>query len=66
MKAILLGLIRCYQVIPRVRACRFSPPCSEYTYQAIAKYGIFKGSLLGIRRIFKCHPYSKGGLDNVV
>lgn len=62
----ILKLIRLYQRLPRRRACRFMPSCSEYAYQAIAKYGIFKGSLLGIRRIFKCHPYSKGGLDNVV
>jgi len=42
-------------------ACRFIPTCSEYFYQAIEKYGIIKGTLLGLRRIFKCHPWSKGG-----
>ncbi len=66
MKQWLLNFIRLYQKWPRSRACRFYPTCSEYAYQAIAKYGIFKGSLLGIKRIFKCHPWSKGGLDNVV
>ncbi|OIN89300.1 membrane protein insertion efficiency factor YidD [Candidatus Beckwithbacteria bacterium CG22_combo_CG10-13_8_21_14_all_01_47_9] len=65
MKQLFLGLIRFYQKQPRVNSCRFSPTCSEYGYQAIAKYGIFKGSLLGIKRIFKCQPWSKGGLDNV-
>jgi len=66
MKKLLLGLIRLYQNLPRVNSCRFNPTCSDYAYQAIAKYGIFKGSLLGIKRIFKCRPGSKGGQDNVV
>ena len=62
----MLRLIRLYQKFPRDGSCRFVPTCSEYTYQAIAKYGIFRGSLLGTKRIFKCHPWSKGGQDNVV
>lgn len=66
MKTAVLAVIRFYQAIPRVHACRFSPSCSEYAHQAIAKYGIFKGSLLGIKRIFKCHPLSRGGVDHVV
>lgn len=45
------------------KACRFQPTCSEYTYQAIEKYGILLGSWKGLRRIFRCHPWSKGGLD---
>ncbi len=45
--------------------CRFSPTCSEYTYQAIEKYGVVKGSWLGFRRIIRCHPWSKGGIDSV-
>lgn len=47
------------------KACRFTPSCSEYTYQAIDKYGILKGAFLGFRRIIKCHPLSKGGFDPV-
>ena len=39
-------------------ACRFSPTCSIYTAQAIRKYGIIHGSVLGIKRLFRCHPYS--------
>ncbi|MEK7140951.1 MAG: membrane protein insertion efficiency factor YidD [Patescibacteria group bacterium] len=45
--------------------CRFTPTCSEYMYQAIAGYGIIHGLSLGIRRILRCHPWSKGGEDPV-
>lgn len=45
--------------------CRFYPTCSEYTYQAIEKYGIFKGGMLGTYRILRCNPFSKGGYDPV-
>ena len=38
------------------KKCRFYPTCSEYTKQAIDKYGIIKGSLKGIKRILKCNP----------
>jgi len=44
-------------------ACRFTPTCSQYTYQAVEKYGAMKGLYLGIRRIIRCHPWSKGGFD---
>ncbi len=43
--------------------CKFYPTCSEYTMQAIQKYGIIKGIYLGIKRILKCNPFSKGGYD---
>lgn len=43
--------------------CKFYPTCSEYTKQAITKYGIIKGCLYGIKRIVKCNPFSKGGYD---
>jgi len=43
--------------------CKYHPTCSEYTMQAIEKYGFFKGSLLGIWRILRCNPFSKGGYD---
>jgi len=46
-------------------ACRYKPTCSEYTYQAIERYGIIYGSWLGFKRILRCHPWSKGGLDQV-
>ena len=41
--------------------CKFYPTCSEYTKQAIEKYGVIRGCMLGIVRIFKCNPFSKGG-----
>ncbi|OGC47729.1 membrane protein insertion efficiency factor YidD [candidate division WWE3 bacterium RIFCSPHIGHO2_01_FULL_35_17] len=48
-----------------LKVCRFQPYCSEYSYQAIEKYGIIKGSFMGIYRILRCNPFSKGGLDPV-
>lgn len=43
--------------------CKYYPSCSEYTKQAIEKYGLCKGILLGTKRILKCNPFSKGGYD---
>ena len=70
MKNFVLTLIRFYQKTWFARIpifgegiCRFKPTCSEYTYQAIEKYGILGGSLLGFKRIIRCHPWSKGGKD---
>ena len=68
MKRFGLELIKLYQltisqVLPH--ACRFTPTCSEYTYEAIGKFGIFKGIELGIRRIARCHPFNPGGYDPV-
>lgn len=45
--------------------CRFQPTCSEYAYQAIYKYGAIKGLMKGIWRLFRCHPFSRGGNDPV-
>jgi putative membrane protein insertion efficiency factor len=64
-----LALIRFYQAtlsrsLPS-GTCRFSPTCSHYSYQAIAKYGLLKGSALSAWRILRCQPFSKGGYDPV-
>ena len=45
--------------------CRFKPTCSEYTYQAIEKYGVIIGCGKGMWRIMRCNPWSKGGYDPV-
>ncbi len=68
MRTLALGLIRGYQltwsrIMPPV--CRFTPSCSDYTYEAICKYGFFKGVFLGSRRIMRCHPFHPGGYDPV-
>lgn len=68
MKKLALLLIRFYQkfISPLFPpTCRFYPSCSEYTYQAIARYGLFKGGWLGIKRISRCHPWNPGGYDPV-
>lgn len=43
--------------------CKYYPTCSEYTKQAVDKYGIIKGNVLGLFRIIKCNPFSPGGID---
>ena len=61
-------LIKVYQLLLRPlfpSACRFTPTCSEYSIQAIEKYGFFKGVTLGIRRISRCHGGNVGGLDEL-
>lgn len=71
-----LGMIRLYQktISPdhgwfRARFpygyCKFYPSCSEYTYQAIDKFGFFKGFFKGTWRILRCNPWSRGGMDLV-
>lgn len=45
--------------------CRYQPTCSQYTYDAIKKYGLIKGGLMGGWRILRCNPWSKGGHDHV-
>ncbi len=63
-----LFLIRMYQkfISPLLGdVCRFKPSCSHYTYEAIEKYGLIKGSLMGAWRICRCNPFNKGGYDPV-
>lgn len=63
---LLVGLIRGYQriVSPHMPAsCRFAPTCSEYSVQALRKYGFFKGLVLSIHRVLRCHPWGGHGYD---
>ena len=67
MKKLLISLIKFYQKfispLKFKNSCIFTPTCSEYALQAVNKYGALKGSLLALRRILRCHPFSKGGYD---
>lgn len=47
------------------KSCRFFPTCSQYTYEAISRFGFIKGGWMGVKRILKCHPWSEGGYDPV-
>lgn len=68
MKKIALLLIKFYQLLispllgPR---CRFQPTCSQYTATAIDRFGLSQGSIMGIKRICRCHPWNIGGYDPV-
>jgi hypothetical protein len=73
MKKVLMATIRLYQrtISPdhgwlsggKQRVCRFHPTCSEYTYQAIEKYGAIRGLGKGTWRVLRCNPFNKGGND---
>lgn len=69
IKKAMIFLIRTYQMTlsPRFShgSCRYTPTCSQYAIEAIEIHGIFKGSLLAVRRILRCNPFFKGGWDPV-
>ncbi|MBC7316259.1 MAG: membrane protein insertion efficiency factor YidD [Chloroflexi bacterium] len=46
-------------------SCRYVPTCSEYMYDAVAKYGVAKGVWMGLKRLSRCHPFHPGGYDPV-
>tara|TARA_B100000900_G_scaffold63856_1_gene49314 strand:- start:168 stop:389 length:222 start_codon:yes stop_codon:yes gene_type:complete len=65
---IFIGPIKIYQILisPLLGpSCRFTPTCSQYTIEAIQKYGPLKGAWLGFRRILRCHPWGGCGHDPV-
>lgn len=69
MKYLALGLIRFYQkfISPMTPpSCRFEPTCSHYGYEAIQKYGFFRGGWMAVKRIGRCHPFYNGSLYDPV
>jgi putative membrane protein insertion efficiency factor len=68
MRRVVLGLIVMYQrlISPVLGpSCRYVPTCSEYTRQAIERYGVIRGTWMGTKRIARCHPFHRGGYDPV-
>ncbi|WZL73160.1 membrane protein insertion efficiency factor YidD [Clostridiaceae bacterium 35-E11] len=66
MKEFLICLVKVYRkfISPlKPPSCRFYPTCSQYTLQALEKYGPVKGTIIAIKRILKCHPFHPGGHD---
>ncbi|MCL2199730.1 MAG: membrane protein insertion efficiency factor YidD [Defluviitaleaceae bacterium] len=68
IKKFLLASLRFYKrfISPALgQRCRFFPSCSEYMYEAVQRYGAAKGFWLGLKRLLRCQPFSKGGYDPV-
>ncbi|MBZ9569558.1 membrane protein insertion efficiency factor YidD [Patescibacteria group bacterium] len=66
LEILILNLIKFYQKFVSQgfgRTCRFYPSCSQYFYLAIEKHGLFVGLFLGMKRVLRCHPWNRGGLD---
>jgi len=66
LKKMAIGLVRIYRkyISPMKQpSCIYVPTCSQYALEALEKYGFIKGSFLSIKRILRCHPFSKGGFD---
>lgn len=68
MKQIAILLIKMYRLFIsplKPPTCRFMPTCSEYSLQAIEKYGMLRGGGMAMKRILRCHPFHPGGYDPV-
>lgn len=68
LKKIIIYFIKMYRkyISPlKGPSCRFHPTCSQYSMEALEKYGLLKGGLMSIKRILRCNPYNKGGYDPV-
>ncbi|HLH03224.1 MAG TPA: membrane protein insertion efficiency factor YidD [Bryobacteraceae bacterium] len=68
MQRVVVALLRGYKLVisPLLpSACRFYPTCSEYMLEAVRKYGVLKGTWLGLKRLGRCHPFHEGGYDPV-
>lgn len=63
-----LALLRSYRklISPLLPpACRFHPTCSQYSYEALQRHGMRRGSVMTIKRLSRCHPFHQGGFDPV-
>lgn len=68
MKYLLMGIIKFYKKIISPLfppCCKYYPTCSSYALEAVKKYGFFRGGWLAVWRIFRCNPWSMGGVDYV-
>lgn len=68
LKQIIIKLVQFYQTYlspMKPPSCRYYPTCSSYMLHAVEKHGAFKGLMMGIARILRCHPFVKGGRDEV-
>ncbi|WP_084785427.1 membrane protein insertion efficiency factor YidD [Neomoorella mulderi] len=68
IKRSIILFIRLYQLFisPILgKNCRFYPTCSQYALEAISRYGVFRGSILAVKRLGRCHPWHPGGYDPV-
>lgn len=76
LRSLLIAVLRLYQrtISPdhglavfraRYGHCRFHPTCSQYAIDAITQWGVLRGTLLAVRRVARCHPWSAGGVDPV-
>jgi putative membrane protein insertion efficiency factor len=66
MRRIIIQLIHGYQYLisPLIPpSCRFSPSCSHYACEALAKHGVVKGGWLSVKRLLRCNPWNPGGYD---
>jgi len=68
MKQAVQFVLRAYKrfVSPMLpHSCRFVPTCSEYAMEAVERYGVVRGSWLAVKRLLRCHPFARAGVDLV-
>ena len=68
MKVLLIAIVKLYKylispILPG--SCRFVPSCSEYSIEALEKFGALRGTYMSVKRVARCHPLHPGGFDPV-